>query len=128
MMTASAARPGDVVVDLPADAPFARVARTAAVSCAVLEGFSVDQLGDVRLLVDEVFVAMIGLGVRRVRLRLVPDSGSLAVEVVGRRAGSVRRPSPDTRFVQMLADVVARDVTIDLEPPAPRFAATIIAG
>jgi hypothetical protein len=128
MMTRASVGPEDVVVDLPAGAPFARVARTAAVSCAALEGFSIDQLGDVRLLVDEVFVAMIGLGVGRVRLRLVPDGGSLAVEVIGRRPGSAQGTAPDTRFVQMLAGVVAHDVTIELEPPAPRFAATIDAG
>ena len=124
-MTGPAAAPGNVVIDLPADPPFARVARTAAVSCAALQGFSIDQLGDVRLLVDEVFVAMIGLGVRRVRLRLVADGGSLAVEVIGRRAHSMPGQAPDTRFVQTLAGVVAHDVTIALEPPAPRFAATI---
>jgi hypothetical protein len=122
------ARSGAVVVDLPADAPFARVARTTAVSCAALEDFSIDLLGDVRLLVDEVFVAMIGLGVRRVRLRLVPNGGSLAVEVIGRHARPRPGPAPDTRFVRTLAGVVGHDVAIELEQPAPRFAATIDAG
>jgi hypothetical protein len=125
-MTRSTAGPGDVVVDLPADGPFARVARTTAVSCASLEGFSIDKLGDVQLLVDEVFVAMIGLGVGRVRLRFVPDCGALAVEMIGR--GWARAPESNNDFVQTLAGVVAHDVTIELEPPVPRFAATIVAG
>jgi hypothetical protein len=101
--------------------------RTAAAACAVLEGFSVDALGDLRLLVDEVFMAMGATGVTNVRFRLAPGGGRLGMEFEA--AGRV--PSPrrhDLRFVESLADVVAEHVSFRLDGERPRFAATIAAG
>jgi len=114
----------DVELDLPCRPRYARVARTAAAACAVLEGFSVDLLGDVRLLVDEVFSAMADLGVERVRLGFAPSDGHLTVSMEActpaRTAGR-----GDLRFARSLADVVARGVDFGLDRERPTFVATI---
>ena len=69
-----------ICVTMPCTPRFARVARTAAAACGVLEGFTVDELGDLRLLVDEVFVAMLELGVTADRAR--PDAAGRARSAV----------------------------------------------
>jgi hypothetical protein len=117
----------DVEMEIPCQPRYARVVRTVAAACGVLEGFSVDVLGDVRLLVDEVFMAMGAAGVTVVRFRLTPSGGRLGVEIeaAGRVVSVVR---PDLRFVESLADVVAERVSFGLDGELPRFAATIAAG
>ena len=116
-----------VVMEVPCQPRYARVVRTAAAACGVLEGFSVDVLGDVRLLVDEVFMAMSATGVTAVRFRFAPSGGRLGVEIEA--AGRVVSPGrPDLRFVESLADVVAEGVSFGLDGERPRFAATIAAG
>lgn len=114
----------DVEMEVPCQPRYARVVRTAAAACAVLEGFSVDGLGDVRLLVDEMFEAMGATGAINVRFRFAPLDGRLGVEIEA--AGRVpSRQQPDLRFVESLADVVAERVSFRLDGDRPRFAATI---
>jgi hypothetical protein len=119
---------GEVRVCVPCAARFARVARTAAAACGVLEGFSVEALGDIRLLVDEIFVAMYELGAADVELRLTPGHGRLAVamECVGPLGGP--RGVADVTFARALAGVVASDVRFDLAGTPPSFSAQLIAG
>src|SRR3954466_5437573 len=95
----------DVELHVPCRPQYARVVRTAAAACGVLEGFSVDQLGDVRLLVDEVFTAMGDGGVERVRLRFAPIDGRLAVSIEACSPAATPRQT-DVRFVRSLADIV----------------------
>jgi hypothetical protein len=126
-MSPSAPLHWDVVVDLQAEPRYARVARTAAATCAVLEGFDVDQLGDLRLLVDEVFVVLLAGGARRIELRLALGAGRIELELIGRHDRGVVRRHADTGFVHTLAGVLATDVTIALDHDPPRFAATMAA-
>jgi hypothetical protein len=114
----------DVELDVPCRPSYARVVRTAAAACGVLEGFSVDLLGDVRLLVDEVFTAMTDAGVDRVRLRFAPSDGRLAVSIEASAPAPTSGHS-DLRFVRSLADIVADGVDFGLERERPAFAATI---
>jgi hypothetical protein len=116
-----------VHVEVPCGAPFARVARTVVAACGVMEGFSVDELGDIRLLVNEVFVAMHELGARRVEMVMGPFAGRLTVTMtalgpVGPGPGDV-----DTTFARALATTVARDVRFEMDAPRPHFAATFVA-
>jgi hypothetical protein len=112
----------DVGVDLPGLASFAGVARTAVAGCAVLEGFSVDGLGDVRLLVDEVFTTLTARGVRRVALHVTAIGRSLRVDASGVRP---MFPVGDLAVVEALAAVVATDVRNDLAADEPRFVAVV---
>jgi hypothetical protein len=126
-MSPSAPLRWDVVVDLKAEGRYARVARTAAATCAVLEGFDVDQLGDVRLLVDEVFVALVEGGAQRIELRIALGERLLAFELIGHLDGAEIRRDADIGFVHTLAGAVATDVVIELDRIPPRFAATMAA-
>jgi hypothetical protein len=116
-----------ICVTMPCTPLYARVARTAAAACGVLEGFSVEELGDLRLLVDEVFVAMYELGVRRVELQLSPGDRGVAVHMAADGPLDERRGAADVRFARTLADVVATDVRFDLLGGHPVFAATMTA-
>jgi hypothetical protein len=98
--------------------------RTAAAACAVLEGFTVDLLGDVRLLVDEVFTVMGEVGIERVRLRLTPSRGRLHISMEACSAAPTNHRS-DLRFVRSLADIVAEGVDFGLDRDRPTFTATI---
>ena len=126
-MSPSAPLHWDVVVDIQAEGRYARVARTAAATCAVLGGFDVDQLGDVRLLVDEVFVALLTAGARRIELRVALGEGRLEMELIGRHDQAAERRYADVGFVHTLAGVLATDVTVELDHDPPRFAATMAA-
>ena len=106
---------------------FARVARTAAAACGVVEGFSVDELGDIRLLVDEVFVAMYELGVPRVELGLTASGGALGVTMTSVGQVGARRGPADATFARTLASLVATDANFDLAGRHPSFAATMVA-
>ena len=118
----------DVIsVTMPCTPLYARVARTAAAACGVLEGFSVEELGDLRLLVDEVFTAMYELGARRLKLRLAPADGVVAVQIAADGPLGERRGIADVRFARTLADVVASDVRFDLRGGHPLFAARMAA-
>jgi len=110
---------------MPCSPHHARVARTAVAACGVVERFSVDELGDVRLLVDEVFVTMYELGVVRVELLVVADRGRLGLAITSIGAVGERRGPAESTFVQTLADIVGTDVQFDLDPPAPSFAAVL---
>jgi hypothetical protein len=116
----------NVVVVMPAEDRYARVARTTAATCAVLEGFDVDRLDDVRLLVDEVFAAILGGGARHVEMRIALDEGRLVLELIAQRDGGGARDHADVTLVRDLADVLATEVSMELDRDPPRFAATLI--
>jgi hypothetical protein len=115
-----------VRIALPCSTRFAGVLRTAVAACGVVEGFSVDEIGDLRLLVDEVFVAMYELGVDEVELVVTADHGHLTVALAATdSAGRHRRGPADTTFAETLASVVADDVRFDLHAANPSFAASV---
>jgi hypothetical protein len=116
-----------VRLTMPCTPRFARVARTAAAACGVLEGFTVDELGDLRLLVDEVFIAMLELGVTAVELVLTPRDGQVVVLMTAAGELGPPRGGADDTLARSLAAVVASDVDFQLAAPRPTFAATLSA-
>jgi hypothetical protein len=116
----------DVSMRIPCEARFARVARTAAATCGVIEGFSIDELADLRLLVDEVYVALLELGAGHVDVRLALDGGTLVLRMDGTHLSADDGEVPDLAFLRMLTGVVATDVRFDLERPDPSFQATLV--
>ena len=99
----------------------ARVVRTAVAAGASLEGFSVDEVDDLRLLVDEAFVALCDAGSHSVRLRLDLVGGCVVLEM---RGDTVAEPV-DTSVLRALATVLAIQFEIAFEDAPPRFAATL---
>ena len=116
-----------VRLTMPCTPRYARVARTAAAACGVLEGFTVDELGDLRLLVDEVFVAMLELGVTTIELVLTPRDGRVGVLMTASGELGPRRSGADPSLARSLAAVVASDIDFQLTRPRPSFAATLSA-
>jgi hypothetical protein len=85
---------GSLVLILPPDGRNARVARAVAVACASLESFDVDDLVDLRLLMDEVFHAVTALSEGPVRLSIRPVDGTLGLEMRAASHGMMRWTDP----------------------------------
>ena len=85
---------GSVRLVLPPDARNARVARAVAVACASLESFDVDDLVDVRLLMDEVFHAVRSLSEGPVSVSIRPSDGTLGLEMRAARPGTMGWTDP----------------------------------
>lgn len=121
---------GAVVLTLPADERFASIARGLAVSCASLDSFDVDDLVDVRLVVDEVFNALAVLGHGTVTLALSLRPGALGLVASAPSAGRSTWASPELaptrRIIGVLCTAAAfgvADATVWFEGelrPLPR--------
>ena len=85
---------GSVLLVLSPDARNARVARAVAVACASFESFDVDDLVDVRLLMDEVFHAVTALSQGPVTLAVRPFDGTLGLEMRAVSHGTMRWTHP----------------------------------
>jgi hypothetical protein len=117
---AAATPDGDVDMTVRCNPPLARVIRTAAAACAAVEGFSIDEVEDLRLLVDEAYVALCASGSGAVRLRLELFPGHMLVDLCGDGpAGPV-----DLSALRTLAAVLTAEFRIDFDALPPRFAAT----
>ena len=91
---------GSLILILPPDARNARVARAVAVACASLESFDVDDLVDLRLLMDEVFHAVAALSEGPVTLSIRPVDGTLCLEMRAASHGTVRWTDPDLELAR----------------------------
>ena len=106
--------------------PLRAVARTVAAACGAIEGFSVDELADIRLLVDEVFVVMYELGVSRLELVLGPAGGRLAVTLAALDHRGQRRGDADLTIAQLIASQVAVDVHAEMHGRSPSFSTILV--
>lgn len=95
-----------VMITLPPLAAYARVARAAAVACASLASFDVDDLVDVRLLVDEVFHALMAMGEGPITLLLHPAEGHLGVTMRSNAGGPAHWSDAEFDLVRRVIDVV----------------------
>jgi serine/threonine-protein kinase RsbW len=84
---------------IPADPMYVRVARLVSGDMAERAGFSVDELDDVRLAVDELCAILIGIDGGPLELRMQVRSGELVIE--GKTAGA-RAPAVPTELSEML--------------------------
>jgi hypothetical protein len=101
--------PDVVTITVGPCARHARVARTVVASCASLERFDVDDLGDVRLLVDTAFHALIDIGTGPIVIRVEAIPGGLQIEM---SAGSDAERSWDEAQLgdlRALVDVIAAE-------------------
>lgn len=79
---------------IPADASYVRVARLASGDMGERAGFSVDELDDVRLAVDELCAILVGAGGEVLDLRMQVRDRLLIIEGCARNAQSVMTPTP----------------------------------
>jgi len=75
---------------MPADARFVRVARAAAVACASLDDIGVEDLADLRLLVDEACHALLAIGSGDITIRMASADSGLAVSLRAPSGGAAR--------------------------------------
>jgi anti-sigma regulatory factor (Ser/Thr protein kinase) len=115
-----------VLMSLPALARYAVVARATASACASLENFSLDDLGDIRLLVNELFYGLTSAGRGPIELRLSPADGRLAVEMsIERRPENAGWDETNVELLKNVADVVAEHSRFEATPQRLSFRASI---
>jgi serine/threonine-protein kinase RsbW len=86
----------EVVLTVPAQPEFLRVARMTAAALGSRLGFTIDEVDDLRLALDELCFAIIGKGLADEQLRLAYGTGSGGLDITG----SVTR-SPDREPLQL---------------------------
>jgi len=100
-----------ITLRLAPDGRYARVARTVVASCASLEGFVADDLGDIRLLVDTAFHTLTDVGRGDVDINVESSVHELAIEMSARRDGDRGWSDPEVRLLDTVASVVGRTRT-----------------
>jgi anti-sigma regulatory factor (Ser/Thr protein kinase) len=113
-----------ILVELTGTPRHARVARVTVAACAALEDFSVERIDDIRLLVDEVFNAMVGAGARRVRFSV--DVWPSRLEVAVRSDGG-RMVGDSFDLLGVLADAIAPGWSIGEDAEGVSFTASLCA-
>lgn len=78
-------REDQVQLELPASPEYGLVARTAAVQLALSQGFSVPEIDDVRLLIDEAVVMLFtsALGIKRIKLTYSIQENMIQISLTG---------------------------------------------
>jgi hypothetical protein len=76
-------------------------------SCASLEGFEVDDLGGVRLLVDSAFHALWDIGTGPVEIGVRSADRAIGIEMSALRRPGRRWDGPGTEALESIASVVA---------------------
>lgn len=122
-------REDTVTAVLPAAPRFAVVVRTTAAACASVEGFSIDEVADVSLLVHEVFVELARLGGREVEVRLQPGDGRIDLHMTTARTSGPDGPEgwtgANVDMLSAVANVVAESSSFESTPHHLVFRATL---
>jgi serine/threonine-protein kinase RsbW len=100
---------GEVRLEVPASPEFLRISRIMAAGVASRVGFTLDEVEDLRIAIDEVCFSMVGARGRTgtIALRYLLDADELAVEGTGRFSdGLGNEPVVSALSKQILAAVV----------------------
>jgi serine/threonine-protein kinase RsbW len=100
---------GEVRLEVPAAPEFLRISRIMAAGVASRVGFTLDEVEDLRIAIDEVCFSLVGARGRTgtITLRYVLDGDQLAVEGIGRFSdGLGNEPVVSALSDQILAAVV----------------------
>jgi anti-sigma regulatory factor (Ser/Thr protein kinase) len=108
--------PGDQIqLELPASPEYGRVARIAAAHLALRRGFSLDEIDDLRLVMDEVAVMLLSNGRGDDRLDITYSVGDDTVGVDARIVSDRDDPLPIEqvrRFAELVGELID-EYTID---------------
>ena len=94
-----------VTLEVTSEPRHARVARTALGACAALEGFSVEAMDDVRLVIDEIFNSFVAAGATRITFAV--RFAHRTVDVAARCRGGCDDTPEHFAILRVLADVIA---------------------
>jgi serine/threonine-protein kinase RsbW len=114
---------GEVRLEVPAGPEFLRITRIMAAGVASRVGFTLDEVEDLRIAIDELCFSLVGARGRTgtITLRYVLDDGELAVEGVGRFSdGLGNEPVASALSHQILAAVVD-ECELGTSDDGPRF-------
>ena len=112
----------EVLLAMPADPEFLRLARIAGMGLASRLSFTIDEIDDLRIAIDELLFALIGSKGRagRVVVRYALLDGALAVTGTGDFSDGGSGPGLND-LSELILDAVADEHTIDASGPAPTF-------
>lgn len=116
---------GDQIqLELPAAPEYGRVARIAAAHLALRRGFSLDEIDDLRLVMDEAAVMLLGPGLLANRLEITYSVTDDTVSVEASVSSTADIPLPTER-VQRFTDLVGELMdTFSIDRAARRLALT----
>lgn len=109
--------PASNVVSLliPPDPAFVRVARLTATGLGSMYGLSVDDLEDLRLVVDELCGYFIDLGTTSpITLELGPTEGDYGIRIIARSAAPPEFRGPVDQLRHQVLEALAEDLSIEL--------------
>jgi serine/threonine-protein kinase RsbW len=113
---------GEVRLEVPASPEFFRIARIMGAGVASRLGFTLDELEDLSIAIDELCFALVGRGTEGtlcLTYQMLPDR--LAVEGVGRFQ---HQPDTDPTLTDLSAqilDAVLDECEVGVAPSGPRF-------
>ena len=112
----------EVELVMPADPEFLRLARVTAMGLASRLSFTIDEIDDLRIAIDELVFGLIGTkgrpGTVVMKYRLQPQG--LEVEGTGRFDDTQHAPAL-TELSELILDAVADEHELVPDPAAPRF-------
>jgi len=114
---------GEVRLEVPASPEFLRVARMMAAGVASRLGFTLEEVDDLRIAIDELCFCLVGRNGRpgTVALRYVMSSEGLTVEGAGRFGdGASDEPRLSPMSLHILK-AVTDECTVDAGPDGPTF-------
>jgi len=118
-----------VSLTIPTDAAFVRIARLAATGFGTMHGLSVDDLDDLRLVVDEICGYFIDLGISSpITLGLEAGRPNRGIQIAARAAS----PPPDRGLIdelrQQVMEALAEDLAIVLGDSETEVRASVAPG
>jgi len=101
----------EIVLTLPAEPRYGRVARIAAAHLALRKGFSLTEIDDLRLAIDEAIILLLGPGVQPGELTVHYRVGgdTIVVELERANPGELLPDERITRFKSIIAGLVELD-------------------
>lgn len=113
----------EVRLEVPAAPEFLRISRIMAAGVASRVGFTLDEVEDLRIAIDEVCFSMVGARGRTgtISLRYLLDSDSLAVEGSGRFSDGLGNEPVVTALSKQILAAVVDECELSAGPHGPQF-------
>lgn len=114
--------PDEVLLVMPADPEFLRLARVAAMGLASRLSFTIEEIEDLRIAIDELVFGLIGTRGRAGRVSLRYALHDEGLEVQGTGAFEDEHPSPGlTELSELILDAVADEHELVADGAGPSF-------
>lgn len=114
---------GEVRLEVPAAPEFLRISRIMAAGVASRVGFTLDEVEDLRIAIDEVCFSMVGARGREgtISLRYVLDTDELAVEGIGHFSDGLGNDPQVSALSEQILAAVVDECQLSAGEEGPRF-------